>query len=70
MNVIIRSLLPGGLCSKGTEASPTEFYFQSLMMEVEVGQLDLDLSARSTLVGDLGRHTASVALSRKQDSFT
>ena len=56
MNVIIRTLLPGGLCSRGTEASPTEFYFQSLMRKVEVGQLDLGLSVCSALVRDLGAH--------------
>lgn len=56
MNVIVRSLLPGGLCSKGTEASPTECDFQSLMREVEAGQLDLDLSVCSALAGELGAH--------------
>lgn len=33
--VSIRSVLPDGLCSKGAKGSPTEFYFQNSMKEVE-----------------------------------
>lgn len=52
MNVIIRNILSDGLCPKGAEVSPFEFYFQNLMEEVVGGQLEL--GAFSSLSGHLG----------------
>ena len=45
-----------GFVPRNREVSLTEFYFQSLLKEVEDVHLDLDLSACCALEGDLGAH--------------